>query len=67
LELEAAIKPVLNVGQVAQTLHHLMEEVTKEAVTAETVGAACQCAARLTDLVRVCIEAAKLQRGNERA
>jgi hypothetical protein len=59
---ELAVTPILNTREVAQTLHHLMQEVTREAITPETVKAACLCSGQLVELMRVCIEAARVTR-----
>ena len=56
-----AIEPILNTREVVNTLHGLMKSVTQDAVTPSTVEAACKCAHELTALLRVCVEAARLQ------
>lgn len=57
-----AIEPILNTREVVNTLHGLMKDVTRDAVTPSTVEAACKCAHELTALLRVCVQAAELQR-----
>jgi hypothetical protein len=46
---------------VVQTLEGLMRDVTKDDCTASTVNAACNCAARITDLLRVHLEVERLR------
>lgn len=55
--------------KVVDKLSDLMEQVTKEKVTAETVNAACNCATRITDILRLHLEAERLRplRGGRRA
>lgn len=50
-----------NTKKVVTTLQGLMEQVTKERVTPETVNAACNCASRIVDVLRVHIEAERLR------
>lgn len=52
---------LFNARGVVQTLERLMNEVTKEECTPATVNAACNAAARITDLLRVHLEAERLQ------
>jgi hypothetical protein len=52
---------IFNARGVVQTLERLMNEVTKEDCTPATVNAAANCAARITDLLRVHLEAERLQ------
>lgn len=42
-------------------LQKLMEGVTQQGITPETVQAACNCAARMNDILRTHIEFARLQ------
>lgn len=51
---------ILNARGVVQTLERLMNEVTKEDCTPATVNAAANCAARITDVLRVHLEAERL-------
>lgn len=51
---------IFNARGVVQTLERLMNEVTKEECTPATVNAAANCAARITDLLRVHLEAERL-------
>ena len=53
---------IFNAKTVVQTLEGLMVKVTEEDCTASTVNAACNCAARITDLLRVHLEVERLQR-----
>ena len=56
----APSEDMFNAKSVVNTLERLMNEVTKEDVTSGTVNAACNCAARITDLLRVHLEAKRL-------
>jgi hypothetical protein len=51
---------IFNAKGVIQTLESLMIKVTNEDCTASTVNAACNCAARITDLLRVHLEVERL-------
>lgn len=51
---------IFNAKGVIQTLESLMVKVTHEDCTASTVNAACNCAARITDLLRVHLEVERL-------
>jgi hemerythrin-like domain-containing protein len=50
-----------NTKKVVMTLQSLMERVTEDKVTPETVNAACNCASRIVDVLRVHIEAERLR------
>ena len=52
---------LFNARSVVQTLERLMIRVTEEECTPATVNAAANCAARITDLLRVHLEAERLQ------
>lgn len=52
---------MFNAKSVVGTLERLMNEVTQEEVNSSTVNAACNCAARITDLLRVHLEAKRLE------
>lgn len=52
---------IFNARSVVQTLERLMIRVTEEECTPATVNAAANCAARITDLLRVHLEAERLQ------
>jgi hypothetical protein len=52
---------------VIQTLERLMTEVTKEEATSQTVNAACNCAARIADLLRIHLDAKRLELLQRRA
>lgn len=50
-----------NTRNVVKTLERLMIEVTEKQCTPETVAAACNCASRVTDILKVHIEAERLK------
>lgn len=47
---------------VVKTLESLMNRVTKEDCNADTVNAACNCADRITSILRLHLDVEKLQR-----
>jgi NADH:ubiquinone oxidoreductase subunit B-like Fe-S oxidoreductase len=47
--------------RVVNTLEGLMEKVTKKEVTPETVNAACNCATKITDILRVHLDVERLR------
>lgn len=47
---------MFNAREAVGTLNNLMNKVTEKDINAETVNAACNCAARITDLLRVHLE-----------
>ena len=47
-------------------LHHLMEEVTKDEVSARTVNAACNCISQINQIINTTISAAKFINSDER-
>jgi hypothetical protein len=49
-----------NTKAVVTTLHQLMGDVNKEKITADTVNAACNCAGRIADILRLHLDAARL-------
>lgn len=51
----------VNVKSIVQTLEGLMTKVTADQVTASTVNAACQCASQITQLLRLHLDAQRLQ------
>lgn len=51
---------------VVKTLEGLMTKVTEKEVTAETVNAACNCADKITDILKVHIEVERMRRKFER-
>jgi len=53
---------IFNARSVVQTLERLMNQVTQQEATPATVNAACNCAARITDLLRVHLEAERLKK-----
>ncbi len=52
---------MFNAREAVGTLNGLMHKVTEEKITAETVNAACNCAGRITDLLRVHLEFQRLK------
>ena len=56
---------IFNARSVVQTLESLMHRVTEQEVSATTVNAACNCAARIVDLLRLHLEAERLQRARK--
>ena len=48
--------------KVFNKLTDLMDKVTEKDVTAEAVNAACNCVARMNDLLRIHLEADRLKR-----
>lgn len=57
---------VFNARDVIQVLQNLMTGVTAQEVTPSTVNAACNCAARITDLLRIHLDAERLKRSGHR-
>lgn len=55
----AEISDRFGVVETVKTLQHMMREVTKEEVTAETVNAACNCVNNLNLTIKTAIQAAK--------
>jgi hypothetical protein len=51
-----------NTKSVIKTLEGLMGNVTSQNCTAETVNAACNCAARITDILRIHLDVERLKR-----
>ena len=49
----------LGVSRTVKQLQHMMEEVTKEKITADTVNAACNCVQNLNLTIKTAIQAAK--------
>lgn len=47
--------------KVVRTLESLMTRVTKEEVTPDTVNAACNCADKITDMLKLHLEVERLQ------
>lgn len=47
--------------KVVTTLENLMNKVTAEKVTPETVNAACNCADKITDMLKLHLEVERLQ------
>lgn len=52
------------VGDSVKDLRHLMKEVTKKEVTAETVNAACNCVGNINLTIKTAIQAAKFLSDN---
>lgn len=51
-----------NTRAVVGTLEKLMTKVTDSACTAETVNAACNCAGRIADILRIHLDVERLRR-----
>lgn len=47
------------VVETVQTLQHMMKEVTKKEITADTVNAACNCVQNLNLTIKTAIQAAR--------
>ena len=58
----ANINEPFNTRTVVKTLETLMNRVTEKECTPQTVVAACQCAERITDILKVHLEVAKISR-----
>lgn len=52
---------VFNTRTVVKKLENLMEGVTAKDVTPETVNAACNCAGRITEILRIHLEVERLK------
>lgn len=52
---------VFDTRSVVQTLEGLMTEVTKKNVTPETVNAACNCADKIVDILRLHLDVERLR------
>ena len=52
---------VFDTKKIVTTLHDLMEKVTEKDVNSETVNAACNCAARITDMLRVHLDVERMK------
>jgi hypothetical protein len=46
---------------IVNTLHSLMNEVTKKECNSDTVNAACNCASRITELLKLHLEVEKFK------
>ena len=51
---------VFNSKSIVKTLENLMIKVTDEECSPDTVNAACNCAARITDILKVHLEVEKI-------
>ncbi|OFZ54957.1 MAG: hypothetical protein A2428_03020 [Bdellovibrionales bacterium RIFOXYC1_FULL_54_43] len=58
------IQETFNTRNVVGKLESLMDKVTAKECTTETVNAACNCAARITDILRVHLEVERLAARN---
>lgn len=56
------VTEVFNARSVVMTLEKLMNDVTKDECSPKTVNAACNCAARITDIIRLHIDAQKVSK-----
>lgn len=70
--LPSTVKPTTHIAKdevdvvpVIHTLHHLMTAVTEKEISPATVNAACNCAAQMTSLLRVHLEAERLNLRNK--
>jgi len=52
---------VFDTRKVVSTLERLMEDVTKNTCTPETVNAACNCADKITDILRLHLDVERLK------
>lgn len=52
---------IFNSKSVVKKLEALMDDVTKEKATPETVNAACNCAGRIVDILRLHLELERLK------
>ena len=57
------VNKTFKVGSVVEHLHYMMNEVTKEKITPETVNAACNCVGKLNDTINTAIQASKFLNG----
>lgn len=60
-EVATKSSEVFDTRSVVKKLEHLMGEVTKEKATPETVNAACNCAGRITEILRIHLEVERLK------
>lgn len=58
---DLATGEIFNARSVVKTLESLMVNVTKDTCDPHTVNAACNCAARITDILRLHLEAERLK------
>ena len=58
---ELITKSEFNSRSVVKKLEDLMDKVTNENCTVETVNAACNCAGRITDLLRLHLEVERIK------
>ncbi len=63
---QAAQDERFDTRRVVNTLEGLMTKVTEREVTSETVNAACNCADKITDILKVHIEVERMKRKFER-
>lgn len=61
-ELQDRQSEIFNTKSVVTTLEGLMKDVTKEKCTPETVNAACNCADKITALLRLHLDVERLKR-----
>lgn len=57
---------VFDTRKVVKTLEGLMTKVTETTCTAETVNAACNCADKITDILRLHLDVERLRRKTSR-
>lgn len=61
-----AKEEVFDTRKVVTTLEGLMTRVTEKDVTPETVNAACNCADKITDILRLHLDVERLRRKSSR-
>lgn len=62
-EALADINDQFQVGESVKQLQHLMKEVTKKEVSADTVNAACNCVSNINQTIKTVIQAANFLSG----
>lgn len=60
-EVASKSSEVFDTRSVVKKLEHLMGEVTKDKATPDTVNAACNCAGRITEILRIHLEVERLK------
>jgi hypothetical protein len=60
-EVQKPATDVFDTKSVVKNLERLMNEVTKEKASPETVNAACNCAGRIVDILRVHLEVERIK------
>lgn len=57
----ATLSEAFDTRTVVKKLESLMTDVTKDSATPETVNAACNCAGRITEILRIHLEVERLK------